>query len=69
MEKQQQQIFKAFADVSPDVSKCSKTIPSCKDLRKLNLKIEENKKNEERASKIKEEYEKTLEIICNKNSQ
>ena len=81
MEKQQQQIFKAFAyvsadtttDVSVDVyqheSSCSKTIPSCKDLRKLNLQIEKNKKNEERASKMKDEYVKKLDIIIKKNSQ
>jgi hypothetical protein len=81
MEKQQQQIFKAFAYVSPDVSPdvsvavpahlstCSKTIPSCKDLRKLNLHIEKNKKNEERASKLKDEYVKKLDTIIKKNSQ
>lgn len=77
MEKQQQQIFKTFAYVSTDVSadvpahisSCSTTIPSCKDLRKLNLQIEKNKKNEERASKLKDEYVKKLDIIIKKHSQ
>jgi energy-coupling factor transporter ATP-binding protein EcfA2 len=48
---------------------CSKTIPSCKDLRKLNLHLEKNKKNEERAIKLKNEYMKQLDIIIKKNSQ
>lgn len=81
MEKQQQQIFKSFAyisgdvstdvsaDVSSNMSSCSKTIPSCKDLRKLNLQIEKNKKNEERASKMKDEYIKKLDSIIKKNGQ
>ena len=73
MAQAQQQIFKSFAYVSPDVStnetSCSKTIPSCKDLRKLNLQIEKNKKNEERASKLKDEYIKKLERIIKQNIQ
>ena len=40
----------------------SKTIPSCRDLRKLNLEVEKNKKNEERAFKIKEHYQKKLDM-------
>lgn len=46
----------------------SKTIPSCRDLRKLNLEVEKNKKNEERAFKIKEHYLKKLDAIIKKDS-
>ena len=46
----------------------SKTIPSCRDLRKLNLDVEKNKKNEERAFKIKEHYLKKLDAIIKKDS-
>ena len=46
----------------------SKTIPSCRDLRKLNLKLEKNKKNEERASKIMDKYAEAIDSIIKKNS-
>ena len=46
-----------------------KTIPRSSDLRKLNLQIEKNKKNEERASKLKDEYIKKLDIIIKKDSE
>lgn len=48
---------------------CIKTIPSCRDLRKLNLRVEKNKKNEERVSKIKDAYLKKLESIIKKSSE
>lgn len=48
---------------------CIKTIPSCRDLRKLNLKLEKNKKNEERSSKIKDDYLKKIDSIIKLHSQ
>ena len=45
------------------------TIPGCKYLRKLNLQIEKNKKNEEQASKLKNEYIKKLDFIIKKDSE
>jgi hypothetical protein len=45
------------------------TIPSCRDLRKLNLQLEKNKKNEEKANKLRDKYVESLESIINKDSQ
>ena len=47
---------------------CIKTIASSKELRKLNLSLEKNKKNEIRATKIKDDYLKKLDIIIKKAS-
>lgn len=51
------------------INKPIKNIPSCRDLRKLNLKLEKNKKNEERASKIGDKYAEALDTIIKKNSR
>ena len=51
------------------INKPIKNIPSCRDLRKLNLKLEKNKKNEERASKIRDKYAEALDTIIKKNSR
>ena len=48
---------------------CIKTIASSKELRKLNLSLEKNKQNEIRATKIKDDYLKKLDIIIKKASQ
>lgn len=45
------------------------SIPSCRDLRKLNLQVEKNKKNEEKANKLRDKYVEALESIINKDSQ
>jgi len=45
------------------------SIPSCRDLRKLNLHIEKNKKNEEKANKLKDKYDDALDSIIKKNSK
>jgi len=45
------------------------TIPSCRILRKLNLQVEKNKKNEEKANKLRDKYVEALESIINKDSQ
>ena len=45
------------------------TIPSCKDLRKLKLKVARNIKNEKRACEIKDKYMETLERIIKKDSE
>ena len=47
----------------------SQTVNGCRDLRKLNLKIEKNKQNEERASKIADKYMEVIETIIKKDSQ
>jgi len=43
------------------------TIPSCRDLRKLKLKLEKNKKNEEKAMVIRDKYVEALNRIIDKN--
>lgn len=47
----------------------SQRIMSCHDLRRLNLKIEKNKQNEERAVKLANKYVTVVNGIISKNSQ
>ena len=42
------------------------TIPSCRDLRKLKLQLEKNKKNEEKAVKLRDNYVSALDRIISK---
>ena len=65
---EQQQLFKSFAYVSDNPTCLQTTIPGCKDLRKLKLQLDKTKKNEERATKLKEDYLKKLDDIIKKNS-
>ena len=44
-------------------------VPSCRGLRKLKLQLEKNKKNEEKANKLRDKYVEALESIINKDSQ
>jgi len=60
---EQQQLFKSFAYVSDNPTCLQTTIPGCKDLRKLKLQLDKTKKNEERATKLKEDYLKKLDYI------
>jgi putative protease len=48
---------------------CSKTIPSCKDLRKLQLQIKKIKKNEERAVNILKKYREAIDTIYDKREK
>ena len=65
----EEHVFSSFAYVSDTTTSIPVNIPSCKDLRKLHLHIEKDKKNEERATKLKTEYLTLLNVIIGKNSK
>ena len=51
------------------MSAIATTIPSCRDLRRLNLQIEKNKKNEEKAVKLRDKYVSALDRIISMDSE
>ena len=61
--------FSSFSYVADKPASIPVSIPSCRDLRKLHLRIEKHKKNEERATKLKNEYLTLLNVIIGKNSK